>query len=242
MIGGDILGHGKGVTRERNGVTRLPGLPRASKSLRLHTVFVRDEWDQGTPPPDHTPPDLHVLLLEDLLVLLQKQDEKLLLKCHSKTAVGSSDSKQTFSPVLKLNAVLIRSVATDKRAFFIICTSKLGPPQIYELVALTSSDKNTVELDDSDVFHGEPEPEELPGGKGPELCSGSQHRLGVSMGTMGEAIRAQSVRDYCWGERCVLQLQERETWGPGRSKGFRCTYHDGIGRGDGILIESLCVK
>ncbi|KAK2489079.1 hypothetical protein MC885_018961 [Smutsia gigantea] len=87
--------------------------------------------------------DLLVLLLEDLLVLLQKQDEKLLLKCHSKTAVGSSDSKQTFSPVLKLNAVLVRSVATDKRAFFIICTSELGPPQIYELVALTSSDKNT---------------------------------------------------------------------------------------------------
>ncbi|XP_049637900.1 rho guanine nucleotide exchange factor 11 isoform X3 [Suncus etruscus] len=87
--------------------------------------------------------DLHVLLLEDLLVLLQKQDEKLLLKCHSKTAAGAMDSKQTFSPVLKLNAVLIRSVATDKRAFFIICTSELGPPQIYELVALTSSDKNT---------------------------------------------------------------------------------------------------
>ncbi|XP_077620340.1 rho guanine nucleotide exchange factor 11 isoform X8 [Crocuta crocuta] len=87
--------------------------------------------------------DLHVLLLDDVLVLLQKQDERLLLKCHSKTAAGSSDSRQTFSPVLKLNAVLIRSVATDKRAFFIICTSELGPPQIYELVALTSSDKNT---------------------------------------------------------------------------------------------------
>uniref|UniRef100_A0A2K5CC14 Rho guanine nucleotide exchange factor 11 n=1 Tax=Aotus nancymaae TaxID=37293 RepID=A0A2K5CC14_AOTNA len=161
--------------------------------------------------------DLHVLLLEDLLVLLQKQDEKLLLKCHSKTAVGSSDSKQTFSPVLKLNAVLIRSVATDKRAFFIICTSKLGPPQIYELVALTSSDKNTwmelleeavrhatrhpgaapmpvhppppgpqepahqgstpsrVELDDSDVFHGEPEPGELPGGAGPQQRVQGKH-------------------------------------------------------------------
>lgn len=64
-------------------------------------------------PHEHHPlPDLHVLLLEDLLVLLQKQDEKLLLKCHSKTAMGSSDSKQTFSPVLKLNAVLVRSVAT----------------------------------------------------------------------------------------------------------------------------------
>lgn len=56
--------------------------------------------------------DLQVLLLEDLLVLLQKQEERLLLKCHSKTAVGSADSRQTFSPVLKLNAVLIRSVAT----------------------------------------------------------------------------------------------------------------------------------
>ncbi|NXC77662.1 ARHGB factor, partial [Anhinga anhinga] len=86
--------------------------------------------------------DVHVLLLEDLLVLLQKQDEKLVLKCHSKTALGSSDNKQTFSPVLKLNSVLIRSVATDKRALFIICTSELGP-QIYELVALTSSEKNT---------------------------------------------------------------------------------------------------
>lgn len=53
-----------------------------------------------------------MLLLEDLLVLLQRQEERLLLKCHSKTAGGSSDSKQTFSPVLKLNAVLIRSVAT----------------------------------------------------------------------------------------------------------------------------------
>ncbi|NXU52088.1 ARHGB factor, partial [Turnix velox] len=86
--------------------------------------------------------DLHVLLLEDLLVLLQKQDEKLVLKCHSKTALGSSDNKQTFSPILKLTSVLIRSVATDKRALFIICTSELGP-QIYELVALTSSEKNT---------------------------------------------------------------------------------------------------
>nr|XP_033779496.1 rho guanine nucleotide exchange factor 11 isoform X3 [Geotrypetes seraphini] len=85
--------------------------------------------------------DLHVLLLEDLLVLLQKQDEKLVLKCHSKTTLGSSDTKQTFSPVIKLNSVLVRSVATDKRALFVICTSELGP-QIYELVALTSSEKN----------------------------------------------------------------------------------------------------
>ncbi|XP_069618317.1 rho guanine nucleotide exchange factor 11-like [Ranitomeya imitator] len=86
--------------------------------------------------------DLHVLLLEDLLVLLQKKDEKLVLKCRSKTSVVSSDTKQTFSPVIKLNSVLVRSVATDKRAFFIICPSEHGP-EIYELVALISSEKNT---------------------------------------------------------------------------------------------------
>ncbi|XP_063295747.1 rho guanine nucleotide exchange factor 11 isoform X3 [Pelobates fuscus] len=86
--------------------------------------------------------DVHVLLLEDLLVLLQKQDEKLVLKCHSKTNVVSTDTKQTFSPIIKLNSILVRSVATDKKALFIICTSELGP-QIYELVALTSSEKNT---------------------------------------------------------------------------------------------------
>ncbi|XP_069460652.1 rho guanine nucleotide exchange factor 11 isoform X2 [Ambystoma mexicanum] len=86
--------------------------------------------------------DAHVLLLEDLLVLLQKQDEKLVLKCHSKTTLGASDIRQTFSPVIKLNSVLVRAVATDKRALFIICTSELGP-QIYELVALTSLEKNT---------------------------------------------------------------------------------------------------
>ncbi|XP_020766491.2 rho guanine nucleotide exchange factor 11 isoform X9 [Odocoileus virginianus] len=176
--------------------------------------------------------DLHVLLLEDLLVLLQKQDEKLLLKCHSKTAVGSADSKQTFSPVLKLNAVLVRSVATDKRAFFIICTSELGPPQIYELVALTSSDKNTwMELleeavrnatrlpgvapapthpprpgpqepadqsptpsragpDDSEVFHGEPEPEVAPAGMGHQPRAKGKHSA-----LLADAEQEGSVED-----------------------------------------------
>lgn len=70
------------------------------------------------------PPDLQVLLLEDLLVLLQKQDDKLLLKCHSKTAGGPVDGRQTFSPVLKLNAVLVRSVATGAGA--VVAWADLG--------------------------------------------------------------------------------------------------------------------
>uniref|UniRef100_A0A8C3MTE4 Uncharacterized protein n=1 Tax=Geospiza parvula TaxID=87175 RepID=A0A8C3MTE4_GEOPR len=57
--------------------------------------------------------DLHVLLLEELLVLLQRQDERWLLKCHSKGGLGAApDTKQSFSPVLKLSSLLVRSVAT----------------------------------------------------------------------------------------------------------------------------------
>lgn len=189
-----------------NFISSPSGVTRTTVAPRLSLLAVRKEVPPGLQAHpwlsllslvSSPTPDLHVLLLEDLLVLLQKQDEKLVLKCHSKTALGSSDNKQTFSPVLKLNSVLIRSVATgrdkirgekppgpavgtacppavshrghagdsraggvrlkpspcsdlphrswsphtDKRALFIICTSELGP-QIYELVALTSSDKN----------------------------------------------------------------------------------------------------
>ncbi|KAM4861057.1 rho guanine nucleotide exchange factor 11 isoform 4-T4 [Thomomys bottae] len=196
--------------------------------------------------------DLHVLLLEDLLVLLQRQDERLLLKCHSKTAVGSSDSKQTFSPVLKLNAVLIRSVATDKRAFFIICTSELGPPQIYELVALTSSDKNTwmelleeavrnatrhpgttptpihpsppgpqepvqqnispsrVGLDDSEVYQSEQEPEEPPGGTGPQQgIQGKPEKPELEDSIEKEELRTLSHPSPCRdGENRIIRTRD----------------------------------
>ncbi|XP_074833312.1 rho guanine nucleotide exchange factor 12 isoform X2 [Carettochelys insculpta] len=84
--------------------------------------------------------DLYTLLLEDILVLLQKQDDKLVLKSHSKMLASASDSKHLFSPVIKLNTVLVRQVATDNKAFFVISMSENGA-QIYELVAQTVSEK-----------------------------------------------------------------------------------------------------
>lgn len=60
------------------------------------------------------PSELYTLLLEDILVLLQKQDERLILKCHSKNLAGTADTKHTFSPIIKLNTVLVRSVATGQ--------------------------------------------------------------------------------------------------------------------------------
>ncbi|XP_078379689.1 rho guanine nucleotide exchange factor 11-like isoform X2 [Oculina patagonica] len=86
--------------------------------------------------------DLHVLLLEDLLILLQKQDDKLVLKCLSTTiSAGYQDVKTTHSPIIKLSSVLTRNVATDKRAFFLVSTSSSVGPQIYELVTATVTDR-----------------------------------------------------------------------------------------------------
>ncbi|XP_075909738.1 rho guanine nucleotide exchange factor 11-like [Petromyzon marinus] len=84
--------------------------------------------------------DLHVLLLEDLVVLLQRQEEKLVLRCHSQQLGGASDTRQIYSPIVKLGTVLLREVARDKHAFFMISTSQLGP-QIYELVAVSVSER-----------------------------------------------------------------------------------------------------
>ncbi|XP_037533425.1 rho guanine nucleotide exchange factor 12 [Nematolebias whitei] len=86
--------------------------------------------------------ELYTLLLEDILVLLQKQDERLILKCHSTNLAGTADTKHIYSPIIKQSTVLVRSVATDNKSFFVISMSENGP-QIYELMAPTVSDKKT---------------------------------------------------------------------------------------------------
>uniref|UniRef100_UPI0037E7B79D rho guanine nucleotide exchange factor 12 isoform X2 n=1 Tax=Semicossyphus pulcher TaxID=241346 RepID=UPI0037E7B79D len=84
--------------------------------------------------------ELYTLLLEDILVLLQKQDERLILKFHGKNPASAADTKHIFSPVIKLNTVLVRPVATDNRSFFVLSMSENGA-QIYELMAQTVSDQ-----------------------------------------------------------------------------------------------------
>lgn len=58
--------------------------------------------------------ELYTILLEDILVLLQKQDERLVLKFHGKNLAGAANTKNVFSPVIKLNTVLVRPVATGE--------------------------------------------------------------------------------------------------------------------------------
>ncbi|XP_052315793.1 rho guanine nucleotide exchange factor 11-like isoform X5 [Oncorhynchus keta] len=88
--------------------------------------------------------EIQALLLSDLLVLLQRgPDDRLLLRCPSRFLGGGGgsggDTKASFSPVVQLDSLLVRSVATDNKALYVISTTE---QQIYELVAGTSSEKN----------------------------------------------------------------------------------------------------
>ncbi|XP_034532525.1 rho guanine nucleotide exchange factor 11 isoform X3 [Notolabrus celidotus] len=89
--------------------------------------------------------EIQALLLSDCLVLLQRSpDDRLQLRYPSRWlgggGGGSVDSKTSFSPLVKLDSLLVRSVATDNKALYVISTTER---QIYELVAGTSSEKNT---------------------------------------------------------------------------------------------------
>uniref|UniRef100_A0A915BA68 DH domain-containing protein n=1 Tax=Parascaris univalens TaxID=6257 RepID=A0A915BA68_PARUN len=82
--------------------------------------------------------ELHVVLLEDVLVLLTKvgDGQKLLLKIQE----PSKDTR--WSPILPLAPLIAKEKANDKRAFFIVNTVERGA-QIYELVAATATERKT---------------------------------------------------------------------------------------------------
>ncbi|KAM4714008.1 rho guanine nucleotide exchange factor 11 [Anableps anableps] len=89
--------------------------------------------------------EIQALLLSDCLLLLQKgPDDRLLLRYPSRWLGGGggviTDTKSSFSPLVKLDSLLVRPVATDKKALYIISTTET---QIYELVAGSPSEKDT---------------------------------------------------------------------------------------------------
>ncbi|GFR83247.1 rho guanine nucleotide exchange factor [Elysia marginata] len=86
----------------------------------------------------HRTVDLHLLLFDDMLVLLQKQDDKYVLKFQSTNAqITRDEHKYSHGPVLRLKNVLARTLATDKKSFFVVNMTDVGA-QMYEFTAATS--------------------------------------------------------------------------------------------------------
>ncbi|XP_076472730.1 rho guanine nucleotide exchange factor 1-like isoform X2 [Babylonia areolata] len=88
--------------------------------------------------------EVQVVLLEDLLVLLQRVDDRLVLKFTStdRQFCARYGFLYTHSPVLRLQNLLAREIATDKKGFFVINTSATRP-QIYQLLAETEHASKT---------------------------------------------------------------------------------------------------
>lgn len=82
--------------------------------------------------------ELHVVLLENVLILLTKTGDgsKLLLKVQE----PSKDTR--WSPILPLTTLIAKEKANDKRALFIVNTMERGA-QIYELVTTTATERKT---------------------------------------------------------------------------------------------------
>ena len=59
--------------------------------------------------------DLYAVLFEDIVVLFQKQDEKLMLRCQSTMLVhGKDDTKFTHCPIIIMRDCMLKPVATGK--------------------------------------------------------------------------------------------------------------------------------
>lgn len=56
-----------------------------------------------------------MLLLDDVIILLQKQDEKYVLKFYNmNTASGGGERSPTLSPIIKVSTVLVRPNAVGE--------------------------------------------------------------------------------------------------------------------------------
>ena len=96
--------------------------------------------------------DLHVVLLEDCIMLLQKQDDKYLLKFHT-TTFGTTGAPQgqkfCHSPVIKFSTMLVRPVATGIYVIFYlfiipIIFTLFSPPENHYTLKLNCLKKKHV--------------------------------------------------------------------------------------------------
>ncbi|CAG9864678.1 unnamed protein product [Phyllotreta striolata] len=73
---------------------------------------------------------VHILLLEEAVIILQKDNDKFLLKFFQS---NSQTQLQPFSPIIKMNTLLARANAACKNALFLVNTAA-NNSQMYDLV------------------------------------------------------------------------------------------------------------
>ncbi|ESN91560.1 hypothetical protein HELRODRAFT_189723 [Helobdella robusta] len=91
-------------------------------------------------PTNSTVVKLHIALFEDILIIMHKVDNKLVLKCQS-TGIENVKSKFMQVPIIKLSHLMIKDVPRDPKSFYLVSASK-EDSQMYKLVASTTILRN----------------------------------------------------------------------------------------------------
>ena len=76
--------------------------------------------------------DLHVVLLDDTIILLHRQDDRYILKFNN---MGTNN---ILFPIFRIATVLVRHNAVDKNSLYLVNTANT---QIYDLVASSSEER-----------------------------------------------------------------------------------------------------
>lgn len=77
------------------------------------------------------------LLFEDVMVLLQKLDDKYIIKSYNNPGAAPGEKNSLFFPVIKITSIIVRPSAVDRQTFFVINT---GQSQMLELTAPSANE------------------------------------------------------------------------------------------------------
>ncbi|XP_060520310.1 rho guanine nucleotide exchange factor 11 isoform X2 [Cylas formicarius] len=89
--------------------------------------------------PNKAPVPVHILLLEEMVVVLHRENDKFLLKFFQS---GSPAQPLPLSPIIKMNTLLVRNNAVCKNALFLVNTST-NNSQMYDLVTEDETKRET---------------------------------------------------------------------------------------------------
>ncbi|TMS10275.1 Rho guanine nucleotide exchange factor 18 [Larimichthys crocea] len=106
--------------------------PKSQGRLKDGKLFRRDDLIQGNRTLLHEGPvtwktsgrqkDVHAVLLQDVLLLLQEKDQKLVYA-----------TVENKPPVVSLQRLIVREVAHDDKAMYLICACTTSMPEMYEI-------------------------------------------------------------------------------------------------------------
>ncbi|XP_031357131.1 rho guanine nucleotide exchange factor 2-like isoform X2 [Photinus pyralis] len=88
--------------------------------------------------PNKQPVALHIVLLEEAVILLQKDAERYVLKFFQ----AGTPTQQPLAPIIKTSTLLVRANAASKSSLFLVNTSSQNS-QMYDLLARDSSERDT---------------------------------------------------------------------------------------------------